>query len=80
MDGVRSVHVSITGADKMIRLMKLKDDLQSSLLPSLLPERAITHGNMGRVAASNWELAHIRTPLESDGNIHNDEIHNVRND
>jgi hypothetical protein len=61
-----------------IRLMKLKDHLQSSSLPSLLPERAITHGNMGRVAASNWELAHIRTPLEADGNIHNDEIHNVR--
>jgi hypothetical protein len=60
---------------RMVRLMRLKDFMPSALLP----ERAITHGGMGKAAAANWEYAHVRTADELGDEIDNDEIHGVKN-
>ena len=60
---------------KMIRLMRLKKEFEKF---GLMPEAGVTKGGMSEEAQSKWKYAHIRQELDLHYEIHNNEIHGVK--
>jgi hypothetical protein len=62
---------------KMVRLMRLKNNLPCALVS----EEAVKNVAMNAEVAARWERAHMRRVLDdSDTEIHNNEIHGVKDD